>query len=308
MVQNILVVGGQVLALFFMIAAGFALTKCKFVTEKGAGQMASISFYVVTPCVIIHSLQRERSVPLMRNMGMSILIFAGVVFLGTLISFFFFRNHTPEHQRILRFAVSYSNCGYMGLPLVQAVLGESAVIYAAGAVIAFNLLLWTEGIFLIGGKKYVSLRKALLNPGTIGFAIGFLLFAFEITLPNVLGEVVKMFADMNTPLAMLIIGTYFAHTKFGELFRSRSLYLVCFLRLILIPAIITAALYPLHLSYDLYASSVITASAPVAAATTMFTAKFNMNTRLASQSVTLSTLLSILTMPIFASFVALLVQ
>ena len=304
MIENVLVVGGQVLSLFMMMAVGLIMAKMKFVSERGAGQMSAISTNVITPCVIIHSLQRERSDELIRDMGMSILIFIVVVLLGTAISFLMFRKQTPEHQRILRFAVSYSNCGYMGLPLVQAVLGDSAVIYAAGAVIGFNLLLWTEGILLMGGKEHISLRKALINPGTVSFVLGFLLFWFELPLPSLVGQVVNMFSDMNTPLAMLIIGTYFAQTKLREFIGDKTLYWMNVVRLILIPAIITVALYPLNLSYELYAAAVITASAPTAAATTIFAAKFKMDTRLAAQSVTLSTLLSIITMPIFAGIVA----
>ena len=138
------------------------------------------------------------------------------------------------------------------------------------------------------------------------FVAGFLLFWFEIELPAVAGSVLSMFASMNTPLAMLIIGTYFAQTKVKEFFEHKSLYLVCLLRLIVLPVITVFMLYPLHLPYELYAAIVITTSAPTAAATTMFAAKFGADTKIASQSVTLCTLFSIITMPLFAALVSLL--
>ena len=306
MLDNFLVLVGQVAALFIMMGVGLFLTKKNLVTEQGASQMTTISLNVVTPCLIINSLQREKSMDLLQEVGICIAIVVAVILLGMVVSLLFFKKQIPEQKRVLRFASSFSNCGYMGLPLVQAVLGDGAVIYASAAVIGFNLMLWTAGVMQMGGKKYVSLKKALINPGTISFAVGFLLFWFEIELPAVAGSVLSMFASMNTPLAMLIIGTYFAQTKVKEFFEHKSLYLVCLLRLIVLPVITVFMLYPLHLPYELYAAIVITTSAPTAAATTMFAAKFGADTKIASQSVTLCTLFSIITMPLFAALVSLL--
>lgn len=303
MLENILTVAGQVLSLFLMMGAGALLTHRGKITEDGASQMSYILMNIVSPCVLIDSLQREKDLTVIREMGIAAGVITLSILLGTALSFLFFHRETPEDRRVLRFAMTYSNCGYMGLPLVQATLGESAMVYAAAAVIAFNILVWTVGIVMIGGKKEASLRRALLNPGTVGFAIAFVLFWFEIPLPSVLGGTVSMLAALNTPVAMIVVGCYVAKSNLIRCFSQGKLYTMALLRLAAIPALMTALLYPLHLPYELYAASMLVSCAPTAAITTIFTSRFKLNAALSSQCVTLCTLLSILTMPILAAVI-----
>lgn len=301
--ESVLVVAQQVLMLFLLIGVGWVGKKVGLLNDAGADQLSRISMNIITPCVIIHSLQREKDPALFAELGIGIAACAGIILAATFLSRFFFRRSPEEDRRVLRFAMSYPNSGYMGIPLVQATLGDDAVVYAAAAVIGFNLTLWTSGVILSGGKKEMSLRKVFVNPGIIGFSIAFLLFCFEITLPTPLGGAVKMFADMNTPVAMLAIGIFVANTNLKECFAQTKLYAVCALRLIAFPALLVLALYPLGLHYEMYASAIITACAPTAAVTAIFAARYKLNTGLGAQAVTLCTLLSILTMPLFVGVV-----
>ena len=301
MLNHMLVVATQVLMLFLMIGVGWICAAKKILTNAGADQLSLISLNIITPCVIINSLQQERNMQVIRDMGICILAGMAAILLGTFLSCFFFRGSDKNERRVLRFAMSYPNSGYMGIPLVQAVLGDEAVLYAAGFVTAFNFVLWTSGVCLMGGREEISLRKALINPGTLGFAAALLLFALNITLPGPIGGAVSMFADMNTPIAMLAIGVFIASASLKQCFKQARLYGVCALRLIAVPAIMLAVLYPLHLSASMYTALIICTCAPTAAATSMIASRYRRDTGLASQSVTLCTLLSILTMPVFAA-------
>ncbi len=303
MLQDILTVAGQVLSLFLMMGIGALLTHRGTITEDGASQMSFVLMNIVAPCVIIDSLQRDKDLTVIREMGIAAAIITASIVIGIALSFLFFRKEIPGDRRILRFAMTYSNCGYMGLPLVQATIGDSGMVYAAAAVIAFNVLVWTIGIVMMGGKKEASVKKALLNPGTIGFTIAFVLFWFEIRLPSVLGSTVTMLAALNTPVAMIVVGSYVAKTNLLRCFSQGRLYLVAALRLLVIPAALTALFYPLHLPYELYAASVLVSSAPTAAITTIFSSRYKLDASLASQSVTLCTLLSIFTMPVLAALI-----
>lgn len=307
MLQNMQVVAGQVLMLFIMMAVGWFGAKKKLLTDAGADQLTWLSFNIVTPCVIINSLQREKDPALMLELGITIAAMIVLILGTTLVSALIFRKGSEKDTRVLRFAISYPNAGYMGIPLVQAVLGDGAVVYAAGAVIAFQLCLWTSGVVLAGGRSEMSLKKAVLNPGILGFVVAFFLFGFEIMLPTPIGGAIKMFADMNTPIAMLIIGIFIASTNLKTCFTQGKLYLISGLRLLLFPAILLVLLYPLNLRYEVYAAIIITGSAPTAAVTGMFASRYKLNTGMASQSVTLCTLLSIVTMPLFAALVRMLV-
>ncbi len=303
MLQDILTVAGQVLSLFLMMGVGALLTHRGKITEDGVSQMSYILMNIVAPCVIIDSLQRDKDLTVVREMGIAAGIITASIAIGIAFSFLFFRKEQPENRRVLRFAMTFSNCGYMGLPLVQATLGESAMVYAASAVIAFNVLVWTVGIVMMGGKKEASVKKALLNPGTIGFVIAFALFWFEIRLPSVLGGTVTMLAALNTPVAMIVVGSYVAKSNLLRCFSQGRLYKMAALRLLIIPAVLTALFYPFHLPYELYAASVLVASAPTAAITTIFATRYKLDASLASQCVTLCTLLSILTMPVLAAVI-----
>lgn len=287
--------------LFLMIAVGWVCAKRRILTQTGADQLSRISLNIVTPCVIIDALQRDRDPQIMQEMAISIAVGVGTILLGTALTGLLFRRRPPEERRVLRFAMSYPNSGYMGIPLVQAVLGDEAVLYAASFVIAFNCVLWTFGVRLMGGRREVSLRAALINPGTVSFAIGLVLFALNWTLPVPLDGAVALFAGMNTPIAMLAIGVFIAFTDLRSCFRNASLYIVCAVRMVAVPAAVLLALLPLRLPQAMYTALIICASAPTAAATSMFASRYRLNTGLASQLVTLCTLLSILTMPVFAA-------
>ena len=301
MLQNMIVVAGQVLMLFLMIGVGWFCARKKILSAEGADQLSRISLNIVTPCVVINSLQRERDPELLKDLLMCIGIGIVTIGLGMLLSGLLFRQSPSADRRVLRFAMSYPNSGYMGIPLVQAVLGDKAVLYAVGFVIAFNLMLWTAGVCLMGDKKDASFKKAVLNPGTVSFAIGIALFALNIRLAGPIGGAVTMFADLNTPVAMLAIGIFVASTKLSDCFLGWKKYGVCALRMILMPAIMMGLMMLLHLKTDMATALIICASAPTAAVTSMFAARYRLNTALASQMVTLCTLLSILTMPIFAA-------
>ena len=168
-------------------------------------------------------------------------------------------------ERVLRFGVVFSNAGYMAIPLQKALLGEDGVFYGAAYVAVFNLVLWSYGVMAMSGdRKALSARRLLLNPGVIGLAAGLLLFFTGIRLPAFLEAPVGHLAALNTPLPMLIVGL---------------LYL-CGMR----GALLTAC--------------VIAASAPAAAATTMFATRYGQDARLSVNLVALSTLCSMLTMPL----------
>ena len=303
MLENMMGVAVQVMTLFVMMGVGFVLRKRSLLTETGTSQMSFVLTNIVTPCVIIHSLQTEKTPELLQSMGKAAGILAGFYVVGILLTFFFFRKEPETTRKTLRYAVIYCNTGFMGLPLVQAVLGDEALIYATISVVMFNLFTWTHGAMLMGGKAAMSVKKALLNPGTVALFVGFPLFLLSVRLPSFLGNSIGMLADLNTPLAMLVIGSLMGTANLKESFTQKKLYLTTFLRLILVPAIVLLALAPLKLDYLLYATCVILCSSPVAGMTPIFAVKFGGDTVSASQSVTLSTLLSILTMPVFAALV-----
>lgn len=261
--------------------------------------MTSVLFWVVTPCVIITSLQ-----DMIGKVSVGSLLLTGVFSIVCLVvsvgfSQLLFRRTFPERRKILRFAVSYSNCGFVGLPLVNAVLGNRGVAYASVFMAVFNLFVWTHGVSSMKQEPKIDLKKAVLNPGVLGFTAGFALFVLSIRLPEVILSPMQGFSDINTPLAMLVVGVYISEVPFRELFTDAGLYGVSAARLLAVPFLCFLFLLPFHVEKTVFVTLLILSSAPSAANSVMFAAQFGGDTRLGSKVVALTTLLSALTMPLF---------
>lgn len=299
MLTSVLTVVERVLILFLMIAAGYICGKRGTVTKRGAQQLTSILLYVVTPMIIISSLQNMIGQVSLGNLltagGLAILCMG----ISILTSMLFFRKSLNERKKVLRFAAAYSNCGFMGLPLAQAVLGDAGVAYASMFMVAFNLLVWTHGYASMSSTRSLNWRRIVVNPGLIGFAIGLPLFVFSIRLPELLLLPVSSLASMNTPLAMIVIGSYVARVNLKEIFQDAQLYLLSGIRLLLIPLLSFAVLLPLDVDKTVATCVLILSAAPTGANTVMFAAQFGGDAKLASKAVTFTTLLSMFTLPFF---------
>ena len=300
MPEFVLTVFEKILILFLMIAAGYVCGKRNIVSEDGAKEMSSVLFYVVTPGVIISSLQSAIGEVSLTNLAVSGALSAVSfgIFIG--VSFLLYRGEEPERRNLLRFASVYSNCGFIGLPLVQGLIGAKGVVYASVYIAVYNLFVWTHGLTVMGGKSGGSRWKKLaFNPGVIGLIVGFFLFAFSIRLPEVLLKPLNYFSDVNTPLAMIVIGFYIARVPFRSMFEDRCLYRLSFYRLLLLPAICFAVLLLFHADRTVFLSMLILDAAPAGANAVMFAAQFGGDTKLASRAVALTTLFSLLTLPVF---------
>lgn len=300
MLNNLVTVTGQVATLFLMMAVGFALGKMKKLSSAGLGQMSFLLLYIVCPCVMIECFQVERTPELVRQLCVGAVIAVACYLVYLAISLLFFRRQPADTRDSLRFAMVYGNVGFMGVPLVQSILGSEALVYGALSLAAFNLTTWTMGVVIMGGKQAFSLRKAVLNPGVIGLLVSLAVFLGGVRFPGAVSSVISYLGDLNTPLAMVVIGAQLAAADLPGAFRQPVLYLASFLKLILVPGLTALVLYPFGLPAGLYCALVLLAATPVAGTTSIFAQQFGRDTVPGVQVITLSTLLSILTLPVFA--------
>lgn len=297
MIQNILTVGQQVLILFILIAIGFVCGKIKMLTENACKSMTNIVLYFVTPCVIIEAFNREYDPSMLSNLGITALCAVGVHLIAIILGSLLFKDSNDARRRVLRFAVVFSNCGFMSLPLQAAILGDEGVFYGAAFVAVFNVILWSYGIVSMSGdKKFLSPKSLILNPGILGVIIGLILFIFSVPLPTIVSTPIGYMADLNTPLPMIIIGFYLSQTKLSESLKDKGIYAATALRLVIVPLIALGIMYYCGVRGKILVACVIAGSAPIAAVTTMFSAKFNKDTQLSVNLVSFSTLCSIVTM------------
>ncbi len=296
--NDFLTVAGSVATLFLMMAVGFAFSKLGFLDAAARSQISRLLLMVVAPCVMVGTLQVDFTPELLRSIGVVLLAMTGSYALMGVIVHFLYPRQRPETRACLRFGTVFGNIGFMGLPLVTSVLGEEAAVFCAIALIAFNALTWTYGVALMGAR--MSLRRAVLNPGVLGGLLALALFLLRIRLPGPVLSAVDYFGDLNTPLAMVVIGSQMAEANLPRTFRQRRLYGVCVWKLAVFPLLTMLVLLPFHLDRTMYLTLVILAGCPTAGATSMYAEMFERDTASAAQLVTLSTLLSILTLPVVA--------
>lgn len=296
MLDNILTVGNQVIILFVLIAVGFICAKVKLFDDKAVKGFTDFVLYVVTPCVIINSYQRQFDVSMLKGLLTTFTAAALSFAADILLAHIAIHDKDKKRERVLRFGAVFSNCGYMSLPLQNALLGSDGVFYGATYIAVFNIVLWTYGVVEMSGeKKYLSVKKMLLNPGIIGTVCGVALFLLSVRLPSVLAKPIEHLAALNTPVPMIIIGCRLAKTKIR--LRGYAVYVAIAVRLVAAPLIMLFGLYALGVRGNVLASLTIAASAPCAANTTMFSEKFGTDTSLSAALVSVTTIISVITMP-----------
>ena len=292
----------QVVILFILIFLGVILNKTKILNKGAIKGMTDVILYIVTPAAIIKSFMREYSTQLLKNLGIGIVatFLAHIVFI--LVSLLLIRNRDISRKKVLQFGIIFSNCGYMSLPLLQAVLGADGVFYGATYIAVFQMVIWSYGVFLMGdGLKTVTPKKVLLSPGLIGFLIAFVIFFFEIPMPAVIRDPISYMASLNTPLPMIIIGYHLANSNVIKGLTDISLLFATFLKLAVLPLIVILGFFAFGLKGTMPLALTICASAPTAAINTMFAVKFGRDTSLSVTMVSLSTLLSIISMPLIVT-------
>ncbi len=289
----------KVAVMLIMIVVGCVITKLGMFTEKGAAECTTLLVKIVTPCLIINSLLSSGGGLQAGEMLLAAAVSALSIVLSIAVSLLVFRKEPLERRKVLRFSVIFSNAGFMGLPLVQGIVGDRGVIYGSFFIAVFNLICWTYGYSMMSGSGKLNLKTALLNPGIIGLAVGLPIYFLKISLPAVISEPISFLSGLNTPLAMLVIGSYIARVDFKSFISDFSVYKMAVLRLVVCPALYLAALLIIRPERDLFISSLIQSAAPVAANTVLFSVEYHCDSELASKTVAVSTVLSIITIPIF---------
>lgn len=297
------IVATQVFILYIMIFVGFVCCKIGIFTEKAAKLSTDLLFYIVTVSVIINSfLSMEFSKDSASRFLISLLCNTVTFVLPIILTIPIFKKEKDEKNPIFRFASIYSNCGYMAIPLAQAVLGDEGVFYCSTGVIVFNILCFTHGVKLMTREKYkFGLKKLILNPGTLGVLIGLPLFISGVRLPQILSKPIESFASMNTPMAMLMFGAYLANTDLRTMFSEKKVYPTAFIKLIAIPLVCIGIYRLCGVSGVLLTACAITAASPSANNTIMFSAKYGRDTGTASQTVALVSFISVFTIPIMVA-------
>lgn len=309
-----------VFSLVILMIPGFIFAKTKLLGETGDKVLSNLVLYGCQPMLMITGFQKTgyRS-----DIALNILIVFGLALAVHLIMIgivsIAVRNKNGDAKlRVLRFASVFGNCGYMGIPFLTMLfagteyLGE-LLIYGSVVIAVFNVLNWSLGVFMItGNKKDMSLKKAVVNPVIICVILGMILF-FAIQTPlvdlakqgSILDSIIELImkgvsflAEMVTPLSMIVIGMRLANIKPKALFLDKWAYVSSGFKLIVMSIVSMLIVGFLPVSETIKYAVFFALSMPSATGTVMFAVRFGGDADSASVMVLLSTILSIITIPL----------
>ncbi|MGN0621080.1 MAG: AEC family transporter [Porcipelethomonas sp.] len=292
----------QAAIMLILICLGILCCKTGIISEKGSKELSRLALLVINPVVIFMAYQKEFEARLMKGFLTALILGVVSFIIAAAAAYIAVRKKDGREADIERFSCIYSNCSFMGIPLIQALLGSEGVFYLTAYLTIFNILVWTHGVIMMSGQKSIkNVAKAFTSSSVIAIALGFVFFITGFRLPEILNSTLSMVGSMNTPVAMLVAGATIARTNVLKALKNPRIYYVMVLKLLLIPAI-TAVIFAFIPVNSVVATSVIiAAAAPSATMCTMFSLRYDRNSLYASEIFAVTTLLSVATMPLIVS-------
>lgn len=291
------ITGYKIITMFVIVIMGVICYKTGVITKKGNECLSDVLLLLVSPLLIFVSYQREFSMDQLQTLIISTGLAAISHVISILVSGILIKRGRNDYE-IERMAIIYTNAGFMGIPLVNAVFGSEGVLYMTAYITILNIFAWTHGVFLMTGKRD---KQAVLNvvkaPAVIAIILGIITYICRIRLPGLVLEPIQAVSDMNTPLAMIIAGVSLASSDLKGIMKKKSIYEICGIRLFLVPMLVILV-FKLLPAEEISKSVIILATAcPSASIGTMFAIRYKKNSLYASEIFGITTVLALLTIP-----------
>ncbi len=301
---------GVVSTMLLYALPGFLLVKTKLVKADSISAFAKLLMYISSPCLVFYSITRnDFSWDLTLQMLIAFAVILTLLLIGLFSFYFAFKKKCNDVKyRVYAIATTLANGAFMGVPVLEALFPNhpQAVAFSAMYSLAMNILGWSVASFIISqDKKYVSVKKILLNPATIALVLAIPFFAFDISLPALLYDMITLLARMSTPLCMLIMGMRLACASLRSVFLTPLHYFIVAIKQIAFPLVVFLILLPLPIDPVLKGTIYIILACPVASVVLNFSEMIGKGQESAASLVLLGTSLSTLTIPLMSLLVPL---
>ncbi len=282
---------------------GYLLIKTRAVKKENIPAFSKLLLYVSQPCLVLYSFGKMSfSKESFLNLAVCFLLTLTFQASIVLLLFLAFKRKRKEILwRLITVAAVFSNCGFLGVPILEKLLPDhpEAVAYSSVFMLTMNMIGWTLGMYIISlDRKYISPKKIFLNPATISLAIALPLYFFGIDLPDRLGEMLTLLGRMSTPLCMIIMGMRLATVKPKEIFFDPRQYFAVILNQLAYPLLIFGLLYFLPVDQTLKTTLVILCACPVASIVQNYAEILGEGQEKSANMVLLGTISSVLTVPL----------
>lgn len=293
----------QVAVLFIIILVGYFVRKKGLLDESSTSKLSSLVMNIFLPAMIITAMQIQFDKEMIPKI-LSLLFVSMVMFgVSTIVAFclkIFIKSDSK--LGIFQYALVFSNSGFMGYPVVEAVLGKGAIFYAAIFNLPFNFLCFTLGVYFLskGNSNAKFSIKSMINPSMIAVFIGLALFVTGTELPVFINHPLELLGDVTTPISMIVIGSMLAGSSAMECFKRFDMYMLAVLRLVAIPMLVFLVLRPFSFDSVVMAIPVVISAMPSAANTAIMANEYGADVALASQAVFFTTLFSVVSIPLIS--------
>jgi len=298
----------SLISLLICILAGIICIRFKIINDDGISAFTEILIKIGLPCTIFVTMLRPFTTELLADSLTVLVVFTSVHLYGLALGFLTSKllRATPTEKSIWTFGIAYGNIGYMGFPIIYAVFGEEAVIYATMANISFNLLVFSLGVRLMTHQKGNYTRggwyKLFITPVMIATILGIVCFIFSIRIPETITNGIRFMANITTPISMLLIGALLGKSGIRSLFAGWKVYCVLFVKQVILPLTVLLAIQPIVHNHTVLSVIILLCAMPSAAITAIFAQKYHMDPEAASRLVFTSTVLSLVTVPVITIF------
>ena len=291
--------------LFSLMLLGALLKRIGIITGEGKKVLADLVIYVTLPCSIIKSFEMEFSTAILKSSA-EILIISCLVQAGCyLLNLFLYRGVDERRKKVLMYATMTSNAGILGNPIAEGIFGSMGLLYASIYLIPQRTVMWSLGMsyFTESPDRKTLIKKVATHPCILAVAVGFVLLLCQYRLSGFVGATVHSLSNANTAMSMLFVGTVLAEADPKKMLSPLIAY-YSVIRLALIPALLWVGC-SLAGSQKLIADvSVVLAGMPAASVTAILASKYGGDETFATQCVVFSTILSMITVPLWCMVLA----
>lgn len=291
----------QVLVISILISIGYFLAKKKIFTQTTGKELSYLLVNFVTPMLIFNSFQIDYTPQKLSEMLTAFAL--GFLSYTIVILFSFLYCGKGSENKTERLSIIFSNAGFMGIPLVAGMYGEEGVFFASVMVIILNIVFWTYGISAVRGSfSKESIKKIVFSPCLIAVAAGLIFFLAKMRIPDPFASAAVHLANLNTPLAMIVSGISIAQSDIRAMFKKTKLYKVLFGKLLFAP-ILTALIFMLIPAPAIIKKIIVLQVAcPTAAIIGITVLQYGGDNKTATEYFGLTTLVSMVTIPIINLF------
>lgn len=303
--MEISVVINGVISLFLIMLLGVYGSKRNIITDEINRGLTEILLKITLPLMIVSSFVFTFDESMEKNITKTF-IYAFLTFvIVAIISYLFLIPIKSKKRKILQFANVFSNCGFIGFPIMESIYGFEGVIYTSIFNMYFAIFTWTYGIMIFTGKvTFKEIKKVLLNPCVIAVYIGVFIMKFNIQIPIVIYSTIKTVGSMTSPLSMIIVGVILSKANIKENLKDWTIYYGSIIKLLVIPILLYLITLIINDNSKVANTMLILSAMPAAAMTSILAENFNKEKEYAAVIVFFTTLISLITFPIILKLIS----